>query len=210
MEENLLLASELCKNCGLCCSGALFGHATLEEGEETRAKELKINPVITEEGEGAFYLPCPHLDGTACSIYPERLQICGEYHCNLSTSVLEGETSFEEAIEDVNSAKEQAKWLKENAIYKDLDGKDEYKLSDYQAHFKDEYEKDQFNLRYYQNYFLYKLQVQLEEKPISQQDADYAAKTFDYIDLINRSFRETEMFQDYSELIKNIKNKMPD
>lgn len=203
MDDNFLKASELCKNCGLCCSGALFGNAPLEEGEEPKAIELGIKPVV-DEGEGAFNLPCPHLDGTACSIYPDRLHVCGDYHCNLSSSVLEGEKSFDDAIKDVKSAKKHAAWLIENAAYKDLDGEDDYKLSDYQAHFKAEYEKDQFNLRYYQNYFLYKLQVQ--EEPVSEQDTFYAEKTLHYIDLINSSFRETSMFEDYTNLLLDIEN----
>ena len=37
MDNNFLKASELCKNCGLCCSGALFGNAPLLEGEEEKA-----------------------------------------------------------------------------------------------------------------------------------------------------------------------------
>lgn len=204
MDDNFSLASEVCKNCGLCCSGALFGNAPLEEGEEVLATELGIKPVVDDEGCGAFNLPCPHLDGTACTIYPDRLHVCGEYHCLLSSSVLEGETSFDDAMEDVESAKEQAEWLIANAAYKDLKGDDELKLSDYQAFFKAKYDKDQFNLRYYQNYFLYKLQIQ--EEPVSLQDLHYAKKTLEYIKLINGSFRETSMLEDYTQLIIDIEN----
>jgi Fe-S-cluster containining protein len=205
MDNDFLKASELCKNCGLCCSGALFGNAPLLEGEEEKAIELGIKPVV-DEGEGAFNLPCPHLKGTACSIYPDRLHVCGDYHCLLSASVLEGETDFDEAVLDVESAKEQTEWLIDNAAYANLEGEDEYKLSDYQAHFKAEYEKDQFNLRYYQNYFLYKLQVQVEQgKPVSKEDLHYAEKTRDYIELIHESFRETSMLKDYSDFIESVR-----
>ncbi|MDA9553044.1 hypothetical protein N9R64_00885 [Emcibacteraceae bacterium] len=124
----------------------------------------------------------------------------------LSSSVLEGETDFDEAVLDVESAKEQAEWLIDNAAYANLEGEDEYKLSDYQAHFKAEYEKDQFNLRYYQNYFLYKLQVQVEQgKPVSKEDLHYAEKTRDYIELIHESFRETSMLKDYSDFIESVR-----
>lgn len=206
MDDNFSLASELCKNCGLCCSGVLFGNAPLQEGEEEKARDLRIKPVVDDEGWGAFNLPCPHLAGTTCSIYPDRLHVCGDYHCLLSTSVLEGQTTFDDAIEDVESAKEQAEWLIENAAYKDLQGANELKLSDYQAFFKAEYDDGQFNLRYYQNYFLYKLQLQVQEKPVSKEDLRYAIKTLNFIKLIDQSFRETTLLQDYAELIENIEN----
>ncbi len=206
MDDNFSLASEVCKNCGLCCSGALFGNAPLQEGEETLATELGIKPVVDDEGCGAFNLPCPHLDGTACSIYPDRLHVCGDYQCLLSGSVLEGETSFEDAVAYVESAKEQAEWLIENARYKDLKSGEGLTLSDYQAFFKAKYDEGQFNLRYYQNYFLYKLQVQVQEEPVSNEDLSYAKKTLEYIKLINGNFRETSMLEDYTQLIIDIEN----
>lgn len=178
---------ELCMSCGLCCSGALFSDATLEDGEEDKAIELGLVPYLNSEGAAAFDLPCKHLCGSLCSIFPNRLEICDEFHCELTTDVDADKVSFEEASEVVISAKEQFTWLKENAKYN--------------------FTKDDttFNLRTYLHSFRKKLLTQLEEeKEISQIDKIYAAKALNYQKLVDTYFKTTNLYIEYGELINDI------
>jgi Fe-S-cluster containining protein len=74
--------SQLCRSCGACCSGAVFGYVPLEPGElsvETRRK-LKV---FTEGGGERFKLACPGLVGAVCSVYADRPQVCRGYTCGL-------------------------------------------------------------------------------------------------------------------------------
>ncbi|MEB2313492.1 MAG: YkgJ family cysteine cluster protein [Sorangiineae bacterium] len=95
--------SALCVECGLCCSGALFDHAPLLDGEVPRALELEMT---VEEPPGiglAFALPCPALDGTRCSAYPDRPAVCGDYSCALLDRYRKGEVTLAAALEPVRA-----------------------------------------------------------------------------------------------------------
>jgi len=189
MEKNVELGSKLCQNCGLCCSGALFSHAPIADGEKEKAKELDFKPVNKFEDEYVFNQPCPHLVNCSCSIYPNRLHVCGDFHCKLTTNVINGEVAFDDANKDVNSAKEQIKWLTDNALYRETD------------------ESAEFNLRNYLHFFRKKMVKQLEEKPISQIDAIYAIKTLKYLKLIDSSFRDTSLSIKFSQLLNSFYNR---
>jgi len=74
--------SELCRSCGACCSGAMFGFVPLVPGEmqiETRRK-LKV---FTEAGGDRFKLPCPGLEAAVCTVYEDRPDVCRGYKCGL-------------------------------------------------------------------------------------------------------------------------------
>jgi hypothetical protein len=58
----------LCRSCGLCCDGSLFGRVTLQ------ADEVHL-PVLEQ--------PCAAHSSSACSIYAERPRACRAFTCRL-------------------------------------------------------------------------------------------------------------------------------
>ena len=74
----------LCRSCGLCCDGSLFGRGTLEPDEVAVARKnhLRVIPRGT-----AFEQPCSALSGSAtdrtCAIYAERPRACHAFTCRL-------------------------------------------------------------------------------------------------------------------------------
>jgi Fe-S-cluster containining protein len=74
----------LCRSCGLCCDGSLFGCVTLEPEELPRARKNHLH--VLQRGN-AFEQPCSALStlGTrcACSIYPDRPRSCRAFTCRL-------------------------------------------------------------------------------------------------------------------------------
>jgi hypothetical protein len=98
--------SELCVKCGFCCSGVIYDYAGLEGGEVDFAGSIGLT-VATEPdtGKKKFNLPCPHLCGTACSIYRERKPaICSRFFCELATKLDRGEIGPAESLAKVQEA----------------------------------------------------------------------------------------------------------
>ena len=127
---------ELCMNCGLCCSGALFSDAPVAEGEEEKADELGFTHFENLAGSTVFSLPCKHLSGPLCTIFPNRLDVCDSYHCDLTLDVKSEDVSIEDANNAVKSAKEQIAWLSENARYRNSDNDSTFNIRDYLHFFR--------------------------------------------------------------------------
>lgn len=71
----------LCRACGLCCDGSLFGRGTLEPDEVERARKNRL--VVVPNG-GSFEQRCSALgDDGACAIYDERPRTCRRFVCRL-------------------------------------------------------------------------------------------------------------------------------
>lgn len=74
----------LCRSCGLCCDGSLYGCVTLEPEELARARKNHL-PVLPRRN--AFEQPCPALSTLgahrACSIYSDRPRSCRNFTCRL-------------------------------------------------------------------------------------------------------------------------------
>ena len=98
----LSIGSQLCTECGLCCTGALHDRAVLDEDEIPSASSLGLP--ICESGRLAFALPCPHLSGTVCSIYADRPRVCSRYKCQLLLDVEAGSLALEAAKATVRAA----------------------------------------------------------------------------------------------------------
>jgi Fe-S-cluster containining protein len=96
--------SQLCTQCGLCCTGALHNFAVLEADELDFA--LSLGLALRSEGRPGFALPCPYLEGCSCSIYTSRPKVCGRYVCQLLDNVQQQKTSVEQGLERVLIAKE--------------------------------------------------------------------------------------------------------
>lgn len=96
--------TDLCTQCGLCCSGALFdfGPLAAEEIDQARADGLAV---LEAEGEFGFALPCPALDGARCTAYATRPGTCRTYRCKLLRALEAEDISFAEAAERVDEAR---------------------------------------------------------------------------------------------------------
>ena len=101
--ETLGIGSQLCTECGLCCTGALHDHAVLEPEEIEFARDLGLE--VRTEGRPAFALPCKYLQGCACTIYSNRPKVCARYQCQLLDDVQHANVSLEAALEHVRVAK---------------------------------------------------------------------------------------------------------
>jgi hypothetical protein len=79
--------SALCRSCGLCCDGSLFGRVDLEAREVEGARTHRLRVVA---GGRCFEQPCgalaaiPGSSGErACAVYEERPRSCRRFECRL-------------------------------------------------------------------------------------------------------------------------------
>jgi Fe-S-cluster containining protein len=74
----------LCRACGLCCDGSLFGRVTLEPDE---VQGVRKNGLRVLQRGTAFEQPCSALvtqgEERVCSIYSERPRACLRFICRL-------------------------------------------------------------------------------------------------------------------------------
>lgn len=104
MPDDRSSGSELCTQCGLCCTGALHNFAKLEPEETEHASGLGLT--LRTSGRPGFALPCPMLEGSICTIYGNRPKVCGRYKCQLLQDLEAGAVTLEVAIGKVGTAKE--------------------------------------------------------------------------------------------------------
>jgi Fe-S-cluster containining protein len=88
-------SNDLCTNCGICCTDAMFDFIRLEPGEAD---------VLVAEGYPAarldktkFSLPCSLLVERKCSIYADRPAACRRFECEVLKAAGAGTMSLEEA-----------------------------------------------------------------------------------------------------------------
>jgi len=93
--------ADLCKMCGLCCNGTLFGAVRLLEDEPPRRRL----PVQRDDAGLLIRLPCPAHDGV-CTIYEDRPAICRTYRCLLLSRLEAGEIELADATARVSKVKE--------------------------------------------------------------------------------------------------------
>jgi len=93
--------SALCVDCGICCSGILFGKATIGVEEVDFARSIGLHAWVdpVEGGDkGRFALPCLHLCGTACGRYGEpRPSVCSGFFCELALRLDRDEIALADA-----------------------------------------------------------------------------------------------------------------
>src|SRR4051794_40492279 len=96
----------LCRSCGLCCDGSLFGRVTLEAEEVRGARALHLH--VLERGN-AFEQPCSALstldDRCACSIYEGRPRACRAFTCRLYDRHRREGGPLEERLEAVRAVR---------------------------------------------------------------------------------------------------------
>ena len=101
--EPMNVGSQLCTQCGLCCTGALHDTASAAADEIDALRERGMNIVPGEKA--VFSLPCPCLRGTSCGIYQDRPRVCSRYRCQLLRDVEAGTAEPAEALLKVREAR---------------------------------------------------------------------------------------------------------
>lgn len=82
--------SQLCRSCGLCCGGTLFGAAPLTQVEASRLR-TRLDVIASDEGQHRLRLPCRANDAGGCAVYADRPDVCANYACKLLKRVRAGE-----------------------------------------------------------------------------------------------------------------------
>ncbi len=100
-------ATILCKACGLCCTGHLFIWAKLRPAELDPAESLGLTVLRAEPRQRGFNQPCPLWQGE-CTIYTSEHypHVCRAYKCKLLKEMLREEGSLENALSQIEQAKE--------------------------------------------------------------------------------------------------------
>lgn len=90
--------SQLCLECGLCCSGAVFTHVVLKPGDRDR---LRANGHEISADADRLEFSCQFLDGRKCTAYASRPRICSSYRCKTLAAAQSGEVSLNEARQTI-------------------------------------------------------------------------------------------------------------
>ena len=98
------LASSLCTQCGLCCTGALHNFAVLEPEEIDFVRAIGMT--LRTNGRPGFALPCPKLSGSCCSIYLDRPKVCSRFQCALLERLNAGSIEVQAATAIVAEARQ--------------------------------------------------------------------------------------------------------
>jgi hypothetical protein len=98
------VGSQLCTQCGLCCTGALHSFAVLDPDELEFAAGLGLK--LRTDGRPGFALPCQYLNSCACTIYTSRPRVCARYQCQLLDDVQQSKVALDDALEHVRVAKQ--------------------------------------------------------------------------------------------------------
>jgi hypothetical protein len=105
--SNASEASELCKACGLCCTGHLFSWVRLKAAELTPSERLGLPVIRNDPRQRGFTQPCPMWNGI-CQIYsdPHYPRGCDSYKCKLLRELLDETVALTDAIAVVEKTKE--------------------------------------------------------------------------------------------------------
>lgn len=113
MDANQSVAEPLCRACGLCCNGVIFGDVRLQAGNcPERLRELGIAPTCPAKGPSKLMQPCQAFNG-CCRIYADRPQYCREFECALLKSALTGRTELPAALRIVKTAQRRAERVRQ-------------------------------------------------------------------------------------------------
>lgn len=89
--------SELCRSCGLCCDGTLFGHVPVTRDEANGLRHRLPIVRATDERGDRIEQGCAALGPRGCDVYDVRPAACADYQCTLLRRVRSGDTLPEDA-----------------------------------------------------------------------------------------------------------------
>lgn len=103
---------QLCKKCGLCCNGTLFGSVRLTDEDMQHITE-HIPDLIIQDSKKPFKQPCRYYQGKSCSIYSGwRPNACSTFVCKLLIRYRQKKISFTEAINVIEQTVERAEHVR--------------------------------------------------------------------------------------------------
>lgn len=175
----------MCKECGVCCSGALFSHVRVSTTEE---KSVRKAGLCLHERKGMVYfdLPCSCFSDDTCTVYDSRPARCRDYYCTLENSVLNGSIPVKEARTIVADMKQHADWLSNKVVLS--------KNS----------ESQNLNLRDFLFFYQKKLEDIKNERKLSAAERTYIKRAFEYVKLIDRYFLETSLLTKWARLVQTM------
>jgi Fe-S-cluster containining protein len=97
-------AADLCTDCALCCSGALFDTVPVAETEAEGVAALGLE-VVRRERDMVFRQPCAMLRGQLCAVYEGRPPACRRFRCTLLERYEEGAVGLDEARQRIAEAR---------------------------------------------------------------------------------------------------------
>ncbi|CCQ72677.1 YkgJ family cysteine cluster protein [Magnetospira sp. QH-2] len=185
--DTALQASELCAQCGLCCTGFLFSHADVTAEEVETFSDSGLSFYMRSPGKNAFRQPCACYRQGQCTTYESRPAVCVEYYCSLQKKIMNGSIALEDGRRIVGTVKRQADWLLRNADAP-----------------TDEKRKG-LCLRDFLYVFHGKLEQERKNRDLTEAEKDYALKAFECIKYVDRFFAKTSRLVMYARLVQAIR-----
>jgi uncharacterized protein len=96
-------ASQLCIECGLCCTGAIHDAGVLDADEIAPAEKHGLS-LLTGSTRAGWSFPCAALQGRLCGIFGRRPRCCSRYRCQVLVEYLDGALTFDQAAERTREA----------------------------------------------------------------------------------------------------------
>ena len=93
-------ANQLCKACGLCCSGHLFSWVRLNAPELDPVEKLGLKVIRDDPRQRGFLQPCAMWVDGVCKVYtsPDYPRSCGKYKCKVLRQLLEDDISLQTGL----------------------------------------------------------------------------------------------------------------
>jgi uncharacterized protein len=95
-------SSDLCRSCGLCCDGTLFGRVRLQPQDAREPLRLTGIVVTSEDTGGQFKLACAAYQQGCCQVYASRPSNCRSYQCKLLRRFAKGAVTWAEAAAQID------------------------------------------------------------------------------------------------------------
>ena len=110
-------AAQLCTNCGMCCTGAIFSHGRISPVEFRDLDDDRPLYSLDDNKQAPLKInfPCACNVDSTCTVYLRRRSVCSDYRCELLKSLITGSISLSDATKVTDDAKAGAGWLKEAA-----------------------------------------------------------------------------------------------
>lgn len=96
-------SQNLCKSCGLCCSGHLFSWVRLNANELDKVEKLGLRVIRNDPRQRGFLQPCPVWKSGVCTVYesPDYPSSCRKYKCVVLRKLQDEEIDFPDAMNQI-------------------------------------------------------------------------------------------------------------
>ena len=97
-----LSPSDLCRSCGLCCDGTLFGKVRLQPQDSPEPLRVAGIMVTSDHRGSLFKLACAAHQHGCCQVYASRPSNCRSYECKLLRRFKKGAVTWAEAAAQID------------------------------------------------------------------------------------------------------------